>query len=64
MSLLTAIVILRLGCFTVGCVAYGVASHMGWPYSWWLLVPTIIAGVMCASLMVGNDDDEKQKKPA
>lgn len=59
MSLLTAVVILRLGVFVVGCIAYGFANYFGWPYAGWLLVPTIGAGVMCCSLIVGNDDEKR-----
>lgn len=61
MSALTAIVILRLGAFIVGCIAYGVANYMGWPHAGWLLVPTIIAGTLCSSLMI---DSDAEKKPA
>ncbi len=54
MKILTALVILRLGAFTVGCAAYSAASYFGWAYSGWLLVPTVIAGIMCASLGVAD----------
>lgn len=59
MKLLTAIVILRLGAFIVGCVAFSAASYMGWPYAGWLLVPTVLAGLMCSSLCVPDDDEKK-----
>ena len=51
MNHLTAMTIMRLGAFTVGCAATIAALHYGWTYgAGWLLVPTIIAGLMCVSL--------------
>jgi len=52
MKLITAMVVLRLGSFTVGCITFGLASYFGWAYAGWLLIPTIMAGLMCCSLSV------------
>lgn len=61
MSLLTAIVILRLGAFVVGCATFAAASYFGWPYAGWLMVPTVIAGIMCASLAVDEAKTEAKQ---
>jgi hypothetical protein len=52
MSAFTAVVIMRLGCFIVGLIAYGIACYFDWPHSGWILFPTIIAGLMCCSLQI------------
>lgn len=59
MKLLTAIVVLRLGAFAIGCAAFAAGSYFGWAYSGWLLVPTVIAGIRCASLSVGENEPTK-----
>lgn len=57
--MIIAIVILRLGAFTVGCLAFGIASYFGWEHAGWLLVPTVLAGVMCSSLGIWDDETRK-----
>lgn len=46
------LVSLRLGGFGIGCCTYLLASYFMFPGAGWLLLPTIVSGLMCSSLMI------------